>query len=370
MPTKAEIQRDLNEKTALVNQLNRQVAEQRAELDELRQRFERIDRAENEHRQRIEQQQQVQLQQHPRQQAPQHPQQHAQQHKHPVQQQVPIQQIQQQLPQHMFLNPAVYQQPPNHFGRAIRYCRAFSGKERMITPQAWIDFFQFRTAALSDAQRCEVLADYLDEDAQDWYMRQRTAQQHEVNWNVLRQSFITFFSSSVQSPGVTAANLKFKPTDELKTYFQEKCRYFDLANLQMADRIDFLTDGVTEDSIREGLLIASINSLEEWFQKAKALVSNYERKKEREKESSKQRFVPKTASTIKPSFKPHNKNDYIPPCKICKSKGKEARHWHSECPHRDSPSPAASAPRPKVRHVCAKEEEEETKPIEAGHLNE
>lgn len=370
MPTKAEIQRDLNEKNVLINQLNRQLDDQRIELENLRQRFERMDRAADvQQRAELEQQHAQQQQNQPPQQ--QHP---PLQHFHNPQ--PPLQHIQQvqQEPQHLQHLPQQFLQQPyvNQFGRHARLCRSFSGKERVVTPEAWVNFFELRTRNFTDQQRIDTLADYLDEGAQDWYMRQRTAD--NVGWQQLKHNFITFFSASVRSPGVTAAHMKFKPDDDLQKYFQEKCRHFDLANLQLTDRIDFLTDGILEDSIREGMLIATINSLDEWYQKARTLVSNYERKRESKNRFS-QRSHPNSTphsngTAIKSSFKPANNARQPPDCKICKTRNIVARHWHSDCPHRGVPSTSASATTPRCRHVAAGEEPEEIEQADSAPLNE
>lgn len=366
---KRDIQHDLDEKNQLIEDLNKQLDQQKQDIERLTQHLERMDRDQD-----VRHQQQVAQQQN-QQQAAQDPNLNQLQHVLPVQNQqqqvlsplnFPVlpHQIQPVLPEQQ-------QQPlVNYLGRPVRLCRTYSGKELAVTPVSWINFFEIRTRTFTDQQRCDTLADYLDDEAQDWYMRQRTAN-NNITWQDLKQNFITFFSASVHSPGVTAAHTKFKPGDDLKKYFQEKCRYFDLANLRLVDRNEFLTDGIVEDSVREGMLIAKIKTLDEWYQKDGMLVSNYERKRE-----SRNRFVhrqhpnptPSSSSNIKPSFKPTTSTSQPPSCKICKSRNIVARHWHSDCPHRDTSSTSTAAP--KCRRVAANEELEETEKADATPLNE
>lgn len=328
MPTKRELQAYLDDANHTIRDLNRQMQQQRAEMEQLRLQITNVMRVQD------------------------------------------VQQNQNPPPNLVHQNPdSVPEQPPpparqdqqvNNLGRPIKI-RAFSGKERVVTPESWINFFELRTSTLTDQQRSELLAEHLEEEAQDWYMRQLTALGNNANWDVLKRNFITFFSSYVHAPGVTASRMKFKPGSDLKTYFQEKCRLLDLANTQLVDQIDFLTDGVIDDSIRKSLIVASINTLDEWLRKAKALVDNAER----EKENKSRLFQKSSTPTVKPSFKPASHTEsYKPYCKICKAKGESAQHWHSDCPNRAKPFVPANTP--KVRHVAANKEEEKVEQVESS----
>lgn len=250
----------------------------------------------------------------------------------PVNPQVPNQPLQQLIQQ---INP---QQPiqVNYYAPAVGnnrlLCRQFTGIEKSVSPEAWLSLFEHRAANEPLDQRYKLFGDHLAGEAEDWYLRQYGVLGDNPDWNVVREHFVTFFSTTIEAPGVAAARLKFKVGDDLEKYFQTKNRYFDLAKTQLEDRIAFLTEGCVEDAVRDGLIVATIDNLSQWLKKAKALVANLERKRAR----TQSRFTLKPGPSNANSS-PQNRNSSTKPntpCRICKEKNVTAFHWHVNCPNK------------------------------------
>lgn len=376
MPTKPELTRLVKDQNELIAQQNQQIADQAAQLEQQQEILAQV-RAQI---QQLQQQNDL-IRQQQEQQRPPNPVVHIQDGGHVgenmhhvqhagVQPEAPpvpplrtppgvqpnldpnFQNISQLLPQlnpNQHININYYANQQNR-----RICNNFKGNEVHVTPIAWISFFESRTRNLADVDRFNLLADYLVDEAQDWYLRQNTNLGEQLPWNVVRQNFIDFFSSSVSSPAVAASHLKFKVGESLKDYYQQKCRYFDLANIQLRDRISFLTDGIIDDSVREGMIIASIDSLSQWYTKAKDLVENFERKKARlnRQNNFKPGTFPKTGST-----RNQDGSGNKPFCKICKERNITARHWHSECPNKNK---STSQPAQKIVQNVQVDQENDT----------
>lgn len=339
MPTKAELNRTLNEQNRLIENQRNELNNQRELIHELQNQMQQLILAHDQNA----------AQPTPHQAEPIHPARPPQQTHQPAATQAvapppptapvvnqhphPIQQLIQHVdPQHPIqIN---YYAPAG--GNRRLFCRPFTRREKNVSPEAWITLFEHRSANEPLDQRFQLLGDHLDGDAEDWYLRQTGILSENTPWQEVREHFITFFSMMVEAPGVAAARMEFKFGNDIEKYLQLRNRYFDLANTRMQDRIAFFTDGCVDDNIRDGLIIATIDNLPQWLTKAKALVANLERKRARPQRFNNNNFKP--GQSI---FKPYNgqsKAQETKPkvaCAICKNKNITAFHWHSECPHRN-----------------------------------
>ena len=237
-------------------------------------------------------------------------------------QQPPPQQHQQQQQN---AAPALYQK------REI--LKPYTGKGSVVSPVGWINFFEFLLGKVSDQQRYRYFVDHLADDAQNWIVHQFGVLGKNPQWATVKQLFISHFSGSIVPPGVAASHTKFNMSGDIEKFFEKKCHLFELANTQLQDQIGFLTDGVEKESIREGLLIATIESLPQWLAKAKMLVDNFHMKQRARDNAKSQQSKFGSLGTANNSKKDVKKPPSSP-CQNClREKGIEVKHWHVDCPY-------------------------------------
>lgn len=243
-------------------------------------------------------------------------------------------QIQQQInPQP--LNQPQHQPVQQQVNNNRQLLRPYSGKKSGVSPTGWINFFEFRVGNVTDQQKYITLCEYLSDEAQNWLVTQFQRFGENPNWELVKQAFINHFSGSVVPPAVAAVQFKFKTGDDIETYFEKKCHLLELANLRVDDQIGFLTDGVEEDQIRDGLIIATINTLQEWVIKAKSLLINFERKRQNNKVLKSQLFKQNSSNAgAQNNAKNFQKGPPPSNCKNCWREEKvERKHWHTDCPY-------------------------------------
>lgn len=255
----------------------------------------------------------------------------------------------------------------NHI-RNRELLKPYTGKKSRVSPVGWINFFEFRVGNVTDQQKYLIFAEYLADDAQNWLVCQFPTFGPNPQWNTVKQLFINHFSGSIVPPGVAAAQFKFKFGDNLEDYFEKKCHLFELANTQIADQIGFLTDGIEEEYIRDGLIVATINTLPEWLVKANALLNNFERKRQ-SKGAKGQSFKPASPNAGSNYSNKNPKGEAPSACKNClREEGVERKHWHIHCPYykpgiKTSTPVKTSKPAPKVvQHAQIEQQSAESSP--------
>lgn len=176
--------------------------------------------------------------------------------------------------------PLVNQQVAMNINRNNLIVDPFLGKDGEVNAQGWFDLLEHAIereySNVNDVTKYSIFTRHLRKEAQEWLGKQLCVLGRNPQWNTVRELFITNYGSTVLPPAVEAATLKFKLSEDIDKYFARKCSLMDKANLQLSDRVGFLTDGC-ESPLRDFLDLSAIETLPQWLSRAKVILANIQR---------------------------------------------------------------------------------------------
>lgn len=194
-----------------------------------------------------------------------------------------------------------------------------------LPAKLWLELFEMITDGLKDERRIPLLATYLTKDRLRWFAQFIAPTRKKLTWTSVRKQFMDKFARDDVKPLVAAKDRSLKSTEAIQTYFDDKIRLLELAEVPVSGIIDLLTDGLP-DNYRSMLISRDPRTTSEWLRCAQL----FEFTRRTEKKSVNMAQVPKSS---KPVIKDRDSN--VPPTSPCprclEQSGIHAYHWLKFC---------------------------------------
>lgn len=228
-------------------------------------------------------------------------------------QQLPVPQV----PYTQFAMPYVppFQHPSSH-----KYPK-FSGKPDDVTLNNWLVGFEIHTAHMHEMQRIVALMYHVEGRALEWYTHNRS---QFTSWPDLKNKMSAIFNPCGADPLTLVDRRVLRHNEDLSTYYFDKLALLSQTSITTdEEKIGRLTDGLRPLELRDRMLEHDTCTLETWFRRATAMVTNYRNKNRQFTNNAGASTQPKLGNG---SRKPGR------PCRHCTKKGKTEWHYDNKCP--------------------------------------
>ena len=193
-----------------------------------------------------------------------------------------------------------------------------------LPARLWMQLFETELDGANDLKKIRFLATYLTKDGLRWFAQFIAPNRNVYSWAKAKELFLEKFAKDDVNPLVAAKNRVLLGTETIQSYFDDKSRLLELADIPVPGMIGLLTDGVP-DSYRALLIARNPSTVSEWLYSAQL----FESTKKQEKRTVNLAHVSRPGqrtSTTGPDEAPRK------PCPRClEQSGIHAYHWLRNC---------------------------------------
>ncbi len=216
--------------------------------------------------------------------------------------------------------------------------------EGKLRVEAFFAIFDNAFNALTDAQKVEKLACYLDGEPLNFYASDVLSTAN-IAFADARQLFETRFGLSELPPMVAAIRRRLRRSETIKEYFDDKCRDLRRGHIPEAQISDVLTEGLP-DAYRSHFYGKRFNNPSEWLRLALDIEADVNLRTPWKSSPTPSKSHCSITHCDEPSVKSNNKVHFPNafskkahrkskppfPCKYCRRAGSIEYHWHKDCP--------------------------------------
>lgn len=215
-----------------------------------------------------------------------------------------------------------------------------------LPARLWMELFETEFEGAASETMVRFLATYLTKDGLRWFAQFIAPKRKVYPWAKVKELFFQKFARDEVNPLVAAKDRMLKPNESIQSYFDEKSRLLELAEVSTQGTIGLLSDGVPE-TYRALLIARNPQTVSEWLYCAQL----FESSKKPERRSVNVAQVPKALPKLESRTGPPDFSKPPPtPCPRClETSGIHSYHWARNCslprtngPNFNKPAPTDS----------------------------